>query len=127
MIKAIAIDDEPLALEILAHYCNRTELICLEGIFTSTGAARLYLEAHVVNLLFLNISMANVSGLDFYTSLPGKIVCIFTTPHSEYAIDGFNLKAADFLIKPFQYSRFLQAVEKARMQVAILQQSGLFH
>ena len=125
MMRAIAIDDEPPALQVIASYCSRIAYISLEQIFTSTAAAFSYLEAHETDVLFIDIRMPHVSGLDFYRSLPRKIVVVFTTAHSEYAIDGFNARAADFLLKPFQYNRFLQAVEKARMQVAILQQTGI--
>ncbi|WP_440133003.1 LytR/AlgR family response regulator transcription factor [Chitinophaga sancti] len=125
MMTAIAIDNEPPALQVIETYCNKTDLISLEQVFTSTAAALKYLDEHVIDVLFIDIRMPNISGLDFYKSLPRKMVVVFTTTYSEYAIEGFNARAADFLLKPFQYDRFLQAVDKAAMQVAILQQTGI--
>jgi DNA-binding LytR/AlgR family response regulator len=116
MIKAIAIDDEPPALQVLENYCNKTELISLEGVFTSTVEALKYLEKHVIDLLFLDIHMPAISGIDFYKSLSRKAMVIFTTAYSEYAVEGFNMKAADYLLKPFRYKRFLQAAAKAQRQ-----------
>lgn len=124
-MKAIAIDDEIAALQVIETYCSYTDLISLEQVFTSTTAAMKYLEEHVIDVLFIAISMPQVSGLDFYKSLPRKMIVVFTTACSEYAIEGFNARAADFLLKPFQYDRFLQAVDKSAMQLAILQQTGI--
>ncbi|GAA3925878.1 response regulator [Chitinophaga oryziterrae] len=124
MIKAIAIDDEPPALQVLERYCSRTDLISLERVFTSTVEALRYLEKHVVDLLFLDIHMPAISGIDFYKSLSRKAMVIFTTAYSEYAVEGFNMKAADYLLKPFQYPRFLQAAMKAKHQFDLLQQSA---
>jgi DNA-binding LytR/AlgR family response regulator len=124
MIKAIAIDDEPPALQILESYCSKTDLISLEGMFTSTVEALKYLEKHVVDLLFLDIHMPAISGIDFYKSLSRKAMVIFTTGYSEYAVEGFNMKAADYLLKPFQYRRFLQAASRAQRQFNLLQQSA---
>lgn len=123
MIKAIAIDDEPPALQVLESYCSKTNLITLEKVFTSTVEALKYLEQHVVDLLFLDIHMPAISGIDFYKSLSRKAIVIFTTAYSEYAVEGFNMKAADYLLKPFHYKRFLQAATKAKRQFDLLEQS----
>lgn len=123
MIKAIAIDDETPALQVLESYCSKTDLISLEKVFTSTVEALKYLEQHVVDLLFLDIHMPAISGIDFYKSLSRKAMLIFTTAYSEYAVEGFNMKASDYLLKPFRYKRFLQAATKAKRQFDLLQQS----
>jgi DNA-binding LytR/AlgR family response regulator len=123
MIKAIAIDDETPALQVLESYCSKTELISLEKVFTSTVDALRYLEQHVVDLLFLDIHMPAISGIDFYKSLSRKAMVIFTTAYSEYAVEGFNMKASDYLLKPFQYKRFLQAATKVKRQFDLSLQS----
>ncbi|MBL7817463.1 MAG: response regulator transcription factor [Saprospiraceae bacterium] len=115
MIRAIALDDEPLALEIIDEYCQHTEGVVLEKYFTRTRETVQYLAQNKVDLLFLDINMPAISGIDFYTNLPDKIMVIFTTAYSEYAVDGFNLNAVDYLLKPFTLERFQQAIKKAQV------------
>ncbi len=116
MLKAIALDDEPLALEVLQSFCNQMEGISLEKTFTKSEDAFKYLKKYPVDLLFLDINMPSISGLDFYKKLPHKTMVIFTTAYSEYAVEGFTLSATDYILKPFTFSRFQQAVEKAYSQ-----------
>src|SRR3954465_5963777 len=113
MMKVIAIDDEPLALELIETYCKRCEFIKLEKAFSSSGAALQYLDRNSVDLLFLDINMPAVSGIDFYKSLAHKPMLIFTTSYSEYAIESYELDAIDYLLKPFTVNRFEKAVRKA--------------
>jgi DNA-binding LytR/AlgR family response regulator len=113
MIKAIAIDDEPLALEIIENYCSKSDIITLERTFTKVSEALKYFNKFPVDLLFLDIHMPSISGIDFYKSLQKETMVIFTTAHSEYAIEGFNLNAIDFLLKPYSLERFNAAVKKA--------------
>ncbi len=113
MIRAIAIDDEPLPLEIIESYCAKTELVTLERTFTKVNEAQKYLRKFPVDLLFLDIHMPKMSGIEFYKSIEQTTMVIFTTAHSQYALDGFNLKAIDFLLKPYSFDRFLSAVIKA--------------
>jgi len=113
MIKAIAIDDEPPALRIIERFAMNISGMQLEKSFTRPGEALEYLRAHPVDLLFLDIQMPSVSGLHFYKNLPGEPMVIFTTGYSEYAVEGFNLQAVDYLLKPFTQERFEQAVAKA--------------
>ena len=113
MIKAIAIDDEPPALRIIERFATNVSGIMLEQSFTRPGEALEYLHTHQVDLLFLDIQMPSVSGLHFYKNLPGEPMVIFTTGYSEYAVEGFNLQAVDYLLKPFTQARFEQAVAKA--------------
>ncbi|HEX8013672.1 MAG TPA: LytTR family DNA-binding domain-containing protein [Flavobacterium sp.] len=116
MIKAIALDDEPLALEILQNLCFDIEYVDLQKTFTKSEEAFKYLRKYPVDLLFLDIDMPSISGLDFYKKLPHRTMVIFTTAYSEYAVDGFTLNATDYLLKPISLSRFQQAVEKAFQQ-----------
>jgi hypothetical protein len=113
MIRAIAIDDEPLPLEILQAYCDKTELVSLERTFTKIVEAQKYLRKFPVDLLFLDIHMPKMSGIEFYKSIEQSTMVIFTTAHSQYALEGFNLNAVDFLLKPFSFERFESAVIKA--------------
>jgi DNA-binding LytR/AlgR family response regulator len=112
MIKTIAIDDEPLALEILQNLCSDIAYIDLQKTFTKSEEAFKYLRKYPVDLLFLDINMPSISGLDFYKKLPHKTMVIFTTAYAEYAVEGFTLSATDYLLKPISSSRFQQAVEK---------------
>jgi len=113
MIKAIALDDEPPALEIIDAFCARTALVELVKTFTRTGEAFSYLEKFPVDLIFLDINMPSLSGIEFYRSIPQKAMVIFTTSYSEYAVESYNLNALDYLLKPFTFKRFEQAVTKA--------------
>lgn len=114
MINAIALDDEPLALEIIKNFCNRTSEVTLLRTFTKASLALEYLQENPVDLLFLDINMPSISGIEFYKKVSPEVMAIFTTGYSEYAVEGFNLNAIDYLLKPFEYERFLKALEKAK-------------
>jgi DNA-binding LytR/AlgR family response regulator len=118
MIRAIAIDDEPLGLKIISHYCEHVDSITLEKTFTKQSEAIKYLHKFPVDLLFLDIQMPSKNGIDFYKMLDNNPMVIFTTAHSEYAVEGFNVNATDYLLKPFSEERFLAAVQKARNELA---------
>jgi len=113
MIKAIALDDEPLALKIIENFCKDSEHVQLEKTFSKPNDALKYINNFPVDLLFLDIQMPSISGIDFFKSIDKEIMVIFTTAFSEYAVEGFNLNAVDFLLKPFTLDRFQQAVNKA--------------
>ena len=113
MITSIAIDDEPLALGLLADYASRTEGLQLLKTYTNPIEALNYLENFAVELLFLDIQMPDISGINFYKKVKHNPMVIFTTAHSGYAVEGFNLNAIDYLLKPIEYDRFVQAVNKA--------------
>jgi DNA-binding LytR/AlgR family response regulator len=113
MISAIAIDDEPLALEIVESFCAQSGLVKLEKTFTQTSEARKYLNSFPVDLIFLDINMPAVSGIDFYKGLKTETMVIFTTAHPQYAVEGFELSAVDYLLKPYSFERFSVAVQKA--------------
>ena len=113
MIKAIAVDDEPPALEILENYCRRTEKVELMKGFTSTSRALEYLEQFSADLIFLDINMPSISGLEFAKRIPQQSMVIFTTSYTEYAVESYSLNAVDYLLKPYTFARFQQAIEKA--------------
>lgn len=113
MITAIAIDDEPMALEILEAFCSQNHLIELTKTFTKTSEAKRYLQTFPVDLLFLDVNMPEISGIDFFKGLAHPMMVIFTTAHPQYAVDGFELNAVDFLLKPYSPERFTVAVQKA--------------
>lgn len=125
MIKAIALDDEPPALDVIQSFCSLTDSIDLVKTFTRPEEAMKYLANFPVDLLFLDINMPSISGLDFKKEVEDKTMVIFTTAYSEFAVEGFNLNAVDYLLKPFTPERFLQAAEKAKAQYQFLHQNAL--
>jgi DNA-binding LytR/AlgR family response regulator len=125
MIRCIAIDDEPLALQVIQEYCTKISFLTLEKVFTNTDEAREYLQNNKIDILFLDIQMPDINGLQFYRSLPEKPVVIFTTAYKHYAIDGFSVDAVDYLLKPFEYDRFLKACYKAREYLDFLSSQEL--
>ena len=122
MISCIAIDDEPLALEVLKKYVQKIYFLELKGTFTNTDEAIHFINKERPELIFLDIQMPDVSGIQ----LAGQIqqyspAVIFTTAYSEYAVDGFNVDAVDYLVKPIEYERFLKAVYKAKEYLEFVQ------
>jgi DNA-binding LytR/AlgR family response regulator len=113
MINAVAIDDEPLALQVIENFCQRVDFISLEKTFIKPNEALKYINKFPVDLLFLDINMPSLTGIDLYKEVKQNTMAIFTTAYTEYAVEGFNLSAIDYLLKPFTYERFLQAVTKA--------------
>lgn len=114
MITAIAVDDEPLALIVIKTYCEQTAGIKLVGAFSEATAALEFLKKNPVDLLLLDINMPAISGIEFYKRVSKNTMVIFTTAFSQYAVEGFNLSAIDFLLKPFDFARFQKAIEKAK-------------
>jgi DNA-binding LytR/AlgR family response regulator len=112
MISCIAVDDEPLALKIIEEYAAKIPFLQLLKTFTNPDEAAEFLNINEVNLLLLDIQMPDINGIQFYKSLPKKPLVIFTTAYSEYAVEGFNVDAIDYLLKPIEYDRFLKAVYK---------------
>lgn len=112
MIKCVAIDDEPMALLIIEQFCQRKGNIVLNT-FSEPSAGLKAIEEKIPDLVFLDIQMNSVSGLEIANRIPKGCCIIFTTAHAKYALEGFNLDAVDFLHKPFSYERFGQAVDKA--------------
>ena len=125
MIHCIAIDDEPLALQLINEYCGKISFLQLDKVFTNTDEARVWLLQNKVDLLFLDIQMPDVNGLQFYKSLAEKPPVIFTTAYKDFAVDGFNVDAVDYLLKPFEYDRFLKGVYKAKEYIEFLSSQEL--
>jgi DNA-binding LytR/AlgR family response regulator len=113
MINAIAIDDEPLALKVIENFCEKVDFITLQKTFNKPNEALKHLSKFPVDLLFLDINMPSINGIEFYKQLKQSTMVIFTTAYSEYAVEGFNLNAVDYILKPFTFERFLLAVNKA--------------
>src|SRR6476620_2089366 len=101
MVRAIAIDDEPLALQIVNHFCEQIDFVSLEKTFTRQNEALKYLNKYPVDLIFLDIQMPNKNGVVFFKLLETDVIVIFTTAHSEFAVERFNVNATDYLLKPF--------------------------
>lgn len=112
-MKAIAIDDEPIALEIIKSLASKVPFLDLKATFTDAFKALEYLQKEPVDLLFLDIKMPDISGIDLFNSLSKKPMVIFTTAYSEHAVAGFELDAVDYLLKPFSLARFLKSCNKA--------------
>lgn len=113
MIKCIAIDDEPLARRQITEYIKETPFLDLQETFENAVEAMVFLNDNEVDLIFVDIQMPKLNGLDFVKSLKQRPDIIFTTAYSEYAIDGFQLDALDYLLKPLDYSSFLKGANKA--------------
>lgn len=114
MLRCIAIDDEPLALNQMAGYVEKTPFLELAGKFSSALSAIDFLSKEKVDLLFVDIQMPDLSGMDFVKSLDDKPMVVFTTAYSEYAVEGFKVDAVDYLLKPISYVDFLKAAQKAK-------------
>ena len=112
-MKAIAIDDEPIALEIIKAHAAKVPFLELKAEFTDAFKALEYLQKENIDLLFLDIKMPDISGIDFFNSLSRKPLVIFTTAYSEHAVTSFELDAVDYLLKPFSLSRFIKSCNKA--------------
>ena len=125
MIHCIAIDDEPLALQLITEYCMKISFLRLEKTFTNTDEAKAYLASNTIDLLFLDIQMPDINGMQFYKNLVKKPPVIFTTAYKDYALDGFNVDAVDYLLKPFEYDRFLKACYKAKEYIEFLNSQEL--
>lgn len=112
-LKCIAIDDEPLALELIHNYIGRRPDVQLVRTFEDGISAAEYLAIAQVDLIFLDITMPDISGIDLAKALKSKPMLIFTTAYKQFAFDGFELEAVDYLLKPMDYDRFSKALDKA--------------
>lgn len=113
MINVVAIDDEPLALQLITGYINKTPGIRLSGTFDNPTSASEYIEQNEIDLVFLDIQMPDLSGIQFAHLLEGRSKIVFTTAYEKYALEGYKLDAVDYLLKPFSYEEFLGSVKKA--------------
>ena len=126
MLTCVAIDDEPLALELIKKYIAKIYFLDLKGAFTDPFEARQVLDNNRIDILFLDIQMPDINGIEFSKALAEKnIAVIFTTAFSEYAVEGFNVDAIDYLLKPIEYDRFLKSVYKAKEYIDYLNHQEL--
>ena len=113
MIRAIAIDDEPLALKVIQSLCDKNESIRMLKTFTQPSEALKHLHKYPVDLIFCDIQMPAMTGISLVKSLQQNTMVIFTTAFSEYAVASYELNAIDYLLKPINHKRFTQAINKA--------------
>jgi DNA-binding LytR/AlgR family response regulator len=118
-LRTIAIDDEPLALRLVSDYVSKTPFLELVGSFDNPLDAIDFLSKQSVDLIFVDIQMPDLTGIEFARSLEGAPKIVFTTAYEKYAIEGFKLNAIDYLLKPFSYEEFLKAAGKARKQTEL--------
>lgn len=114
MINAIAIDDEPFALKVLEEHAYKINFLQLQKTFTSPLEGMAYLRDNNIDTLFLDIKMHDISGLELAAMLPAGTRLVFTTAFPDFALDGFELNAVDYLLKPISFSRFLKACHKLK-------------
>ena len=122
-IKCLAVDDEPLALQQLKSYIERTPFLELVGLCQSAYDCMDILKNDDVHLMFVDINMPDINGLDFVKSLTIKPQIIFITAYNEFAYEGFQVDAIDYILKPIDYPTFLKAVNKAKMWFDMLQKN----
>ena len=117
-LTCIIVDDEPLAVKLLASYAEKTSELQLLATFTDSINALNAVREQKPDLLFLDIQMPNLDGMELAHSLPEETHVVFTTAFKEYAFESYEVNALDFLLKPVRYNKFLAAIEKARKQLA---------
>lgn len=123
IIKCIAIDDEPLAVKKIASYIQKIPFLELVAECRSAFEAMDIINNQLVQLLFIDINMPDLSGLDFVKSLTDKPYIVFTTAYSEYAVEGFQVEAVDYLLKPITFPNFLKAVNKVKNLIELTENS----
>jgi two-component system LytT family response regulator len=123
-MNAIALDDEPLALEVVRSHASKVPFLNLKAEFTDAFKAMEYIQKENIDLIFLDIKMPDISGIDFMNSLNKKPMVIFTTAYSEHAVTSFELDAIDYLLKPFSLSRFVKGCNKAYELFQLRNKSG---
>ena len=114
MINCLIVDDEPIALDILEGYVRKTPFLELKGRCNGVVEALQQMQHQSIDLLFLDIQMPDVNGIEFSKTLSDKVKVIFTTAFEQYALEGFKVNALDYLLKPFNYQEFLKAAMKAK-------------
>lgn len=114
MISAIAIDDEPKAIDVIRHHVEKIEDINLIVCFNEPGEALKFLQQNPIDLIFLDINMPNMSGLDLLKKLNSCPAVIFTTAYASFALESYDFNAVDYLLKPFDFERFCTAIDKVK-------------
>lgn len=124
MMTCVAIDDEPMALDVIAQYCADSGFVELKATFRDPLKAVDYLRREKVDLIFLDINMPGISGMQLAELLSPAPMIIFTTAYSHYAVESYNVGAVDYLMKPIVFERFLVAINKATKAAAIQNSTG---
>lgn len=124
LLQAIAIDDEPSALTIIKSHATKVSFLNLAATFTNPFHGIEYINDQAPDIVFLDINMPDISGLQLLKNLTKKPLIIFTTAHSEYAVKSYEVEAVDYLLKPFDYARFLLAVTKAKEKLTVTKKSN---
>jgi DNA-binding LytR/AlgR family response regulator len=119
MIRSIAVDDEPKALDVISIHASKAPEIDLLKTFTNPEHALVFLKDNFVDLIFLDINMPLISGLQFVERLQSKPYIIFTTAYSEYAVDSYDFEAVDYLLKPIEFDRFYKAISKVKKLIQL--------
>lgn len=123
-INCIIVEDEPMAAEVVTEYTDKIPYLNLKGIFRNGFEALEFIEKNDVDLIFLDINMPDITGLQFVKLLKQDYLVIFTTAYSQYAIESYEYNAIDYLLKPIEWERFLKSVSKARDQFNLLSNQG---
>ena len=123
-LKCIIIEDQPPAQRILKKFVQDVGTLALEGVFSDALSAREFIQNNKVDLLFLDINLPKLSGIEFLKTLQNPTNVILTTAFSEYALDGYDLNVVDYLLKPFSFQRFVQAVNKVHKNLASTQENS---
>ena len=119
-LKCCVIDDEPLAVDLLASYVEKTPYLILDSTYTTAVQAVERIMQGDIDLVFCDIQMPNLNGLDFSRLVENKTLIIFTTAYDQYAVDSYKVNAVDYLLKPISYSQFLRASQKALSLVSMM-------
>jgi two-component system LytT family response regulator len=117
MLSAIAIDDEPIALDVVKNLAEKIPFLSMKGFFTNAFEAADFLHKEKIDLIFLDIKMPDISGIDFLKTIPNPPMVIFTTAYSEHAVQSFELDAIDYLLKPFSLTRFLKSMQQSKRAI----------
>lgn len=123
-INCIIIDDEPLGRDVVESFAKEVSYLNIVGIFEDPVKALFFIEENPVDLIFSDIEMPNINGLDFLRTLEDSPVFIFITAYREFALDGFETGATDYLVKPVRFDRFLKAVQKAKNHINLKRNSS---
>lgn len=120
-MKCITVDDEPLAHKVIKKYCDNLSFLSIQKECHSAFEALNYLHDHEVDLMFLDINMPELKGLDFLRTLKKPPLVIITSAYQEYAMEGYELNVMDYLLKPFSFERFFRAIQKVKIQKKLLE------
>ncbi|MDO5969285.1 response regulator transcription factor [Flavivirga aquimarina] len=126
MIKTVAIDDEPKAIHVIQHHISKIDNLELVSYFYNAKDALQFLKQNPVDLIFIDVNMPQMSGLEMLEKLQLKPYIIFTTAYTEFAIDSYDFNAIDYLLKPFEFDRFQVAIQKVQQRISSQKQMNTF-